>query len=325
MEGELKYVDAVKQSPAYKTIVNDILRGELSHAYLVITEDKDALESLFYLIACRVYCENACLECPSCHKVLSGSKPDVKMLALGDENFSVDDISTLVEDAGMTSFEGGAKLYFFKNFENVSEVAQNKLLKTLEEPFAGVHFFLGVATQQSVLSTILSRVKQVALPAFSTKNLYDGLIADGVSEEKAARGARLGQGSFTRARKLALDEDLMRHVSEVAAVLKGLTKSSEVYKYLKSPIFGKDRFKDSLDIMELIFSDVVNYRLGLDISLKEWQNDISALAEMYNERAIGEIFGLLLTCRKRIKANCITTGIADWLMLKITEVKHLCR
>ncbi len=51
-------------------------------------------------------------------------------------------MSDLTEDAGMTAFEGGKKLYFFKNFENLADAPQNKLLKTLEEPFENVHFIL---------------------------------------------------------------------------------------------------------------------------------------------------------------------------------------
>ena len=60
---ELRYADEVKQSSAYRSIAADIERGELSHAYFIRSEDKDAVETLFTLIAMRVYCDTACGKC----------------------------------------------------------------------------------------------------------------------------------------------------------------------------------------------------------------------------------------------------------------------
>ncbi len=54
---ELRYADEVKQSSAYRAIAKDIERGEFSHAYFILSEDKDAIDTLFALIAMRVYCE----------------------------------------------------------------------------------------------------------------------------------------------------------------------------------------------------------------------------------------------------------------------------
>ncbi|MBQ9369625.1 MAG: hypothetical protein IJU10_00960 [Clostridia bacterium] len=325
MKADLRYEKEVRASSAYRTVESDIRRGEMSHAYFIVSEDKDAVDTLFSLIAMRVYCDTVCKECKECRKILMRSKPDVKFLAEGDENFSVEEMSALTEDAGMTSFEGGAKLYFFKNFERVSEAAQNKLLKTLEEPYPNVHFILSAANTGSVLPTVLSRSKQVLLTAFPAEAIREGLIRSGVEEDRAERGARIGQGSFTRARILAADEDFSRHVSEVTEMVCGLKRSADVRGYLKSPIFSKERFPATLSILEIVLGDAVNAHLGLPLVLTESAKEIGEIAEMYTVAALGAALDVVLTCRIRLKANCIAQNVADYLMLKMVEVKYKCR
>lgn len=322
---ELRYADEVKRSSAYRSIAADVERGELSHAYFILSEDKDAVDTLFTLIAMRVYCPTACGKCPECHKVLVRSKPDVKYLAEGTENFTVAEMTEVTEDAGMTAFEGGRKLYFFKNFENLAEPPQNKFLKTLEEPFDKVHFFLSAASTATVLPTVLSRVKQIVFPAFSEEEVRLALIKSGVSSDLAARGARLSQGSLTRGREFAADEDFLRHISEVTELLLSLKSSADVYRFVRDGVFGKERILRTLSIFELVFHSVLSVHLGLPVALEEARGAIVRIAEMYSLSAVGEANDVILTCRARLKSNCNATNVADYLLLKLVEVKYKCR
>ena len=322
---EIRYADEVRRSSAYRSIAADIERGELSHAYFIQSEDKDAIETLFTLIAMRVYCPTACGKCAECRKVLLRSKPDVKYLAEGTENFTVAEMTEVTEDAGMTAFEGGRKLYFFKNFENLAEPPQNKFLKTLEEPFDKVHFFLSAASTATVLPTILSRVKQIVFPVFSEQSVKDALVKDGVSAELAARGARMSQGSLTRAREFATDEDFLRHITEVTDLLIGLKSSADAYRYLRDGIFGKERILRTLSIFESVFHSVMSAHLGLPVALEETEDAIRQIASMYTLAAVGEANDVILTCRARLKSNCNATNVADYLLLKLAEVKYKCR
>ena len=322
---ELRYADEVKRSSAYRSIAADVERGELSHAYFILSEDKDAVDTLFTLIAMRVYCPTACGKCPECHKVLVRSKPDVKYLAEGVENFTVAEMTEVTEDAGMTAFEGGRKLYFFKNFENLAEPPQNKFLKTLEEPFDKVHFFLSAASTATVLPTVLSRVKQIVFPAFSEEEVRLALIKSGVSSDLAARGARLSQGSLTRGREFAADEDFLRHISEVTELLLSLKSSADVYRFVRDGVFGKERILRTLSIFELVFHSVLSVHLGLPVALEEARGAIVRIAEMYSLSAVGEANDVILTCRARLKSNCNATNVADYLLLKLVEVKYKCR
>ena len=322
---ELRYAEEVRQSSAFRSIESDIARGEFSHAYFIASEDKDAVETLFNLIAMRVFCDDACGHCAECHKILMRSKPDVKFLAEGKENFTVDEMTAVTEDAGMTAFEGGRKLYFFKNFENLADAPQNKLLKTLEEPFDKVHFILSASSTATVLPTVLSRVKQVPLTAFSEASVRRALVREGISPERADRGARLSQGNLTRAREFAADEDFARHVGEAIDFLIDLKSSADVYRYLRAGIFSKERIEGTLRMIELALHSAMSAHLGLPVPLSERGEDVVKIAEMYSTAAIGEALDVLLTCRARLRSYCGATNVADYLMLKFVEVKYKCR
>ena len=322
---EMRYADEVRRSSAYRSIAADIDRGEFSHAYFIRSEDKDAVDTLFTLIAMKAYCKDGCGKCAECHKVLVRSKPDVKYLAEGDENFSVAEMGEVTEDAGMTAFEGGRKLYFFKNFENLADAPQNKLLKTLEEPFEKVHFILSAASTATVLPTVLSRVKQVVLAAFPQEEVKNALIKDGVPPDRAARGAALSQGNLTKAREFAVDEDFSRHVSEVTDLLSELKTSADVYRFIKEGIFSKERIDRTLSMFELVFHCVLSFHLGRPMALADRADAVARIAEMYTVAAVGEATDAIVTCRARLKANCNATNVADYLLLKLVEVKYKCR
>ena len=322
---ELRYEQEVRATSTYRSIAADIERGEFSHAYFILSEDKDAVDTLFTLIAMRVYCPTGCGTCAECHKVLVRSKPDVKYLAEGKENFTVAEMSEVTEDAGMTAFEGGKKLYFFRNFENLAEAPQNKFLKTLEEPFENVHFLLSAPSSSAVLPTILSRVKQLVLPAFSEESVKRALLKEGVSPSRAERGARLSQGSLTRAREYATDEDFARHIEEVTELLLSLKSSADAYRFVRNGIFSKERIERTLSLIESVLHCVMCAHLGLPVALEEKREEIERISEMYGLAAVGEMNDVLITCRARLKANCNATNVADYLLLKSVEVKYKCR
>ena len=108
-------------------------------------------------------------------------------------------------------------------------------------------------------------------------------------------------------------------------MIRSLKKSSDVKSYLRSPLFGKDRFPMTLSMMELVFEDVVNEHVGLPVVLADHAADIGEIADMYTTAAAGAALDVILTCRMRLKANCIGVNVADYMMLKLVEVKYKCR
>lgn len=165
----IEFQDALKKSRAYNLIKHDIDTGNLSHAYMVISPDVFAVQNLFRLIACAVYCKDACTTCPVCKKVLNGNHADVKFINEDGKKIKVEDVAALIEDTETKPFESDNKLYFVNSADKMNPAAQNKLLKTLEEPQKAVSIFLGVGSESAILDTVKSRTKKITLDRFSAR------------------------------------------------------------------------------------------------------------------------------------------------------------
>ena len=77
--------------------------------------------------------------------------------------FTIDDARALRSWQTMTSSGGGKKFYIvYTDF--INHEAQNTLLKVLEEPVVGTHIIIAVPKPETLLPTLLSRVR-VLMPA----------------------------------------------------------------------------------------------------------------------------------------------------------------
>lgn len=324
---KLKYSEAVRNTGAYKIIDRDLAGGAFGHAYLVLSEDKIATDAFISLVLCRIYCAAACLECRECRKVLQESKPDVKIIGGQGSAVGVDEIAAIVTDAVLTSFEGGRKVYVIKDFDKVTEQAQNKLLKTLEEPEENVHFILTTAVPGAVLPTVKSRSKHITLSAFPQRVIRDALIEEGVDRESAERVSGISDGLLTKAEMLLSDTEFMVNVDSALEILSDLKSSADVHKYICANIFSKDKIAGTLGILELIMRDILTYTVTKDchILLKGKDEEIAALSSSYNKKTIAEVLNLINISKQKCKANCAAVNIADCLLLKILEVKYECR
>ena len=159
-----EYSNLIRNTAVMKSIVNGVHEKKLSHAYLVVSEDTVAVDVFFEQIAYAVFCSaGGCGECAECARIRTSNHADVHFLRPqdGKKQISVQDVERMVEDCYNASFTGGYKLYFVPNADKMNAQAQNKLLKTLEEPPKNVVFFLGIGNERILLNTIRSRTKKV--------------------------------------------------------------------------------------------------------------------------------------------------------------------
>ena len=131
------------------------------HAYLIAASGVSASREYSGLLVKTLLCENIgengepCGVCHGCVKCDAGSHPDITVL--GRSKVKVDDIRDLNESAYLSANEGYRKIYILEGMEKYNPQSQNALLKTLEEPPAGVVFIITTASKSGVLPTILSR------------------------------------------------------------------------------------------------------------------------------------------------------------------------
>lgn len=129
----------------------DILRGwynktgELNHAYLLEGVSPELRGDLLHFIEDDL-------------GMRTEGNPDVFQAIFN--TFGIDDARDLGERASRSSFRGGRKIFIIE-IAFITVQAQNALLKVLEDPTKGTHFFFLMGSVHTLLPTVLSRLMQI--------------------------------------------------------------------------------------------------------------------------------------------------------------------
>lgn len=147
-----------------------------------------------------------CGDCRSCRKIDRGVHPDLQRFDLasqaataeksGSKNTSItiDTAREIRSAAAMRPIEGRWRAVVLDDAESMQEVAQEALLKTLEEPPPSMLLILLTNDLDALLPTIRSRCQVIELQPVSSRAIEAMLIARGAQEERASELAQLAQG-----------------------------------------------------------------------------------------------------------------------------------
>jgi DNA polymerase III delta prime subunit len=158
--------------------------GSLHHAYVISPHHKDVKESLFDFLRTSLQFEPQ-------------ANPDFYYFET--DTFTIEDGRRIKDMQQMRAFKEGGKRIFVVSFDFITVEAQNALLKVLEEPVAGAHFFLLCGTPEFLLPTVLSRVMKISAEHVAPSTNVDVfakasvskrlLLIAGLSEDKDKAGA----------------------------------------------------------------------------------------------------------------------------------------
>lgn len=179
--------------------------GRLPHALLLCGSAGTGKYRLAQSLAQALLCEHpvtglACGECAGCHLSVAGSHPDLQTLApeAGSNTIKIDQVRRLLEFASRTAQYNGARVALIAPAEGLNRSAQNALLKTLEEPGAGLILILVSDQPSLLLPTIRSRCQQRYLP-LPPADAALRWLAPQVGESEAAALLAAAQGAPLRA------------------------------------------------------------------------------------------------------------------------------
>ncbi len=168
----------------------------------------------------------ACGECKACHLLAAGSHPDWQWLAPEEAGkaIKIDQVRAVVDFVTQTSQLGGWRVMVVEPAEAMNRNSANALLKTLEEPPAGVILLLVSDAPGRLLPTIRSRCQQLllAIPAEADSRAWLAPLA--VDPQQAEQALRETSGRPLAARALLDGEGLAqrgRLAEELAALLAG--------------------------------------------------------------------------------------------------------
>jgi DNA polymerase-3 subunit delta' len=175
-----------------------------SHAYLLAgPRGSGVLEAARCFAAALVCPDGGCGACNSCRRARTARHPDVIEVEPAGTFVIVDQVEEMMKEAFTSPFEAERKVIIVTEADRMNEPAANKLLKTLEEPPARMHFLLLSEAPDELLPTVRSRCQRIDFAALSDADVTAALVASGVEPDAAAAAARLASGRLDRARSLA--------------------------------------------------------------------------------------------------------------------------
>ena len=317
----------ISGTKAFESLWKQFSSDKFAHAYLVTSVDPVYLqEFLLYASAMALCSKGGCFSCVTCKKVFSLNHVDVHVYPKGKEKILVADVNEIVSDCFIKPFEGERKVYIINNFDTLTAVLQNKLLKTLEEPPENTIFFLGATNESAVLATIKSRCQHVHVDDTSSQEVLKYLTHSGINEVDAEIAAGFCNNRPLLAEQYAKDKTFFKMFDEVLEVVKNLDSSKDALRASAKLLPYASKPQRLLQMLLLIYREALVMHSNEDmLLLKHKKNDILCIKQKYSQSALYNVINLLTKAKVKFEYNCNASAVIDTLVLSILEVKHKCQ
>jgi len=219
----LSLQDIVAQDAAVGRLLRSLAGGRMPHAFLFAGPAGVGRRTTATALAAALLCPNSaeaqpCGACTDCSMLAAGTHPDFnlvyKELAAYHEDsrvrsrvmqsMSIEVIrSFLIAPACQAPARARGKVFVVLAAELMSPEAQNSLLKTLEEPPAGVTIILISQRPEQLLPTTLSRCAMIRFGPLPYEFVTDKLVEGGMDPTEAKFWAALTDGSLGRSSRLS--------------------------------------------------------------------------------------------------------------------------
>lgn len=275
----------------------------LAHAYLFISPDSLTNKTVAMELAKLILCDNyMCDSCENCLKINVSSHPDL-LIFPKEKNFLVDDANEIISLALEKPMLTDKKIIIINDIDNATIQAQNKILKTLEEPPESVIFLITSTNESKILPTIISRTQKEFISALSKNQIltyFENAPCKNLA--LAVESEEYWLGKIKDVLENTYFEQYKKLAHEIAH---NLVSSKEVSKYTVQVAESKESFDFILSLLQEEFSKALT------------KNTFPISVE-----GIVLILDSINLANEKKQSNVNLNLIADNLLLKIVEIKY---
>ena len=252
-------------------------------------------------------------------RVLNGADLDIKIYPKNKEKLLVSDSNEIVDEVFIKPTNKENKVFIIENIDLSTTEAQNKLLKVLEEPPKNVYFLISAKQADRVLPTIKSRCDKITiekLPLGEIEKVCKNPLA-----------CMLCEGYVGKAEELSKNSNLNEIVDFAVSLVCDLKNSAQVLRFSKH----FQELKGDIDLILKIYSFCLEDMLKIKTEIKDYclmkmfLPKIESVESEFSVQAICEILNLITFFRKKLEFNANLSVAIDNLLLKILEVKYICK
>jgi len=185
------FEDLIGQNHIKITLQNEILSGQIAHAYLFTGPHGIGKTSLARIFAKALNCQNRkseefepCNNCQSCKDIVAGKSLDLIEMDAATHTQVEKVRDNIIENVRFAPHAGKYKIFIIDEVHMLSTAAFNALLKTLEEPPEYVIFILCTTEIYKLPETIISRCQRFDFKKISINQIV-GKLKKIIGQEKA--------------------------------------------------------------------------------------------------------------------------------------------
>lgn len=285
-------------------------QDRLSHGYIFDGPAGIGKRSMAVWMAAHLFCqgeEKPCGLCPGCIRLETDNHPDIMVLQPEDGSIKNQQVETFQEFLRTKPFAGPAKVGIIVDADTMTPSAQNRLLKTLEEPASGVKLFLITTNFNRMLPTIMSRCQTLRFQGLDQGGIASYLMNHyNVDRVRAEHLGLLSGGSLTRALAQMNSEALDDSEELVNAWLVALDRGEKIRVFELA-----DRYEKTIDWEQTLVWLMRALRQRLVTGTESGKPDDARIAALMGKRVEDALKALREQANERI--------VIDVMLLKMQE------
>ena len=257
--------------------------------------------------------------------------PDVTLHAPeeGKRSIGISLIRAVREAAYITPQELMVRIFIISEAQTMTAEAQNALLKILEEPPAGVYFFLLCENASALLATVRSRAPVLRMQIFDDEELSKYVILRDEKAKKLSESDPEAFGELIRASEgttgnalelLCSSRDsrkLHEKTSELIALLSGAGKA-EIAMFFITGNFTRDELDELILFLSLAVRDMLTVKYGISTEMlffPRCDEAVNASAEFARE-TLTQIY----SCAEKMRGNLLVNVNPQLFSLKCADM-----
>ena len=214
----------------------------------------------------------------------------------------------MIKDTLTSPFLSKKKVFLIDECEKMNPTAQNKILKTLEEPPSYINIILISSNSNKILPTILSRSQRIKFYPVEGEKIVRLLVDKyDIKESQARFVGEFTKGAIGKSISLSLDDTFFKNRDTVIQLIDDIVRGDMTKVFNATGFFNenKDKIEEILDIFIYWFRDLSIYKeLGeCDLLINKDKLEYLSLQSFMDSNRINGIMEKIRESKTNISKN----------------------
>ncbi|MFA5603871.1 MAG: hypothetical protein WDA12_03400 [Bacilli bacterium] len=305
-----------EQPIAYQILNNTIKKQNISHAYLLISNNYSKTMDFAIAFAKKIILKDVSddkIKDNIINQINNGTYNNLILIDSESIIIKKEVVETLQKELSNKSIDGNKRIYIINNCEKLNTQSSNSILKFLEEPENDIIAILITDNKYQLLETITSRCLNIRL--LDDKKTTDDSLS---TKEKIAMNLF---NKKTEMNKFIDNEHSDEFIDNIIKFITHYEKNKiQTLLYLNKMWHEKVKDKSDMivafDIMTLFYNDMLTYKVNNKINVfNDINENIKVLCENTTSNKICHKIDVLIKLKRKIRNNANSKLLMDKLVI----------